>query len=250
MKKDNIECHLLMHTACMSGNQHLWFMSLHENFLESELIPRSTMVDRMWGVDSGEPLHYSLTNHAIWKGVSGKSTNTDHQATKDEIISWQEHITETYNEIENDHPNYRHIPKDKIYSWSKIACKTSILHNVKHALKEDIFDDLLVSVTPTKIYVIECKDPKHLDIVLERSNRLRGYGIDKERYLMMNQLQGQRESISLLNEICPVVEIDMGQLMFENNEQEYKKFYEAMDEKPIADWKNKLNEKTRLVYRY
>lgn len=250
MRNYDIECHLLMHTACMSGNQHLWFMSLHDNFLESDLIPRTTMVDKKWGVDAGEPLHYSLTDHSIWKGVSGKSTNTYHQASKDEIVTWREHISKTYDAIESGHPDYNHLTEHDKKNWTKIACKTSILHNVKNALKDDIFDDLLVSVTPTTIYVVECMDRKHLDIVLERSNRLRGYGIDKERYLLMNQLDGQRKSISILKEICPVVEIDMGQLMFENSEDEYKKFYTAMNESPIDNWKEKLNEKTRLVYRY
>ena len=53
---NKIECHLLMHTACMSGNMFLWFMSQHDGFLDSQCWGRDRMIDKFWGQKTNKPL--------------------------------------------------------------------------------------------------------------------------------------------------------------------------------------------------
>ena len=74
--KNNTECHLLMHTACMSGNFLLWFMSQHDGFMHSDIFPRNTLIDKFWGDKADEPLHFAIEDHNLWKGAIAKSANT------------------------------------------------------------------------------------------------------------------------------------------------------------------------------
>ena len=85
-----------MHTACMSGNMFLWFMSQHDGFLDGQCWGRAKMIDKFWGQETEKPLHFSVELHNLWKVVKGESRNTPHLHINDDTISWNDHVMNSY----------------------------------------------------------------------------------------------------------------------------------------------------------
>jgi len=228
--KNNTECHLLMHTACMNGNFMLWFMSQHDGFMHSDIFPRNTLIDKFWGDKSEEPLHFAIEDHNLWKGAIAKSANTSH--TNTEKHTWQQHV-DFYKE-------------DK--TFNKIAVKPNLVHNIKHAIKEDIIDQLMETVKPVCLYLPDVKDPVHFDKILQRANKLRPYGMDRNKHLLKNNLEGQRENVDALRTYCPVLEIDIGKLLFDYDEYEYEKLTTMLGSAKIVDWQELVRLHINTVY--
>tara|TARA_B110000908_G_scaffold55603_1_gene67746 strand:- start:2514 stop:3206 length:693 start_codon:yes stop_codon:yes gene_type:complete len=228
--KNNTECHLLMHTACMSGNFLLWFMSQHDGFMHSDIFPRNTLIDKFWGDKADEPLHFAIEDHNLWKGAIAKSANTSHANI--EKRTWQQHV-DFYKE-------------DK--TFNKIAVKPNLVHNIKHAIKEDIIDQLMETVKPVCLYLPDVKDPVHFDKILQRANKLRPYGMDRNKHLLKNNLEGQRENVDALRTYCPVLEIDIGKLLFDYDEYEYEKLTNMLGSAKIVDWQELVRLHINTVY--
>ena len=226
----NVECHLLMHTACMNGNFLLWFMSQHNGFLHSDIFPRNTLIDKFWGDKSDDPLHFAIEDHNLWKGAVAKSANTDH--ANEVKHSWEEHINIYMSE----------------QSAPKLAVKPNLVHNIKHAIKEDIIDQLMETVTPVCLYLPDVKEEEHFQKILKRANLLRPYGLDRNKHLLKNNLKGQRDNIEILKAYCPVLEIDIGKLLFDYDENEYEKLVIMLGSDKLNNWKELIKTHIDLIY--
>ena len=226
----NVECHLLMHTACMNGNFMLWFMSQHNGFLSSRIYPNNKLIDKFWGFESDAPLHFAIEDHNLWKGAIGKSANTAHA---NEIKhTWAEHI-DIYMSEE---------------PFSKLAVKPNLIHNIKHAIKEDIIDQLMETVTPVCLYLLDVEDQNHFDKILKRALKLRPYGTDRNKHLLKNNLEGQRENVDVLKTYCPVLEVDVGKIMFDFDDKEYEKLMIMLGSDKINNWKELIKPHIDMVY--
>ena len=226
----NVECHLLMHTACMNGNFLLWFMSQHDGFLHSDIFPRNTLIDKFWGDKSEDPLNFAVEDHNLWKGAIGKSANTEHANEKKH--SWQDHVDMYKSDQE----------------YTKIAVKPNLVHNIKHAVKGDIIEQLMSTVTPKCLYLPDVEDQVHFEKILKRANLLRPYGMDRNKHLLKNNLEGQRENMELLKTCCPVHVIDIGKLLFDYDEEEYEKLVIILGSDKINNWKELIKSNIELVY--
>jgi len=228
---NNVECHLLMHTACMNGNLVLWFMSQHSGFLQSDIFPRNTLIDKFWGNESSQPLHFAIEEHNLWKGAVGTAENTPHANTVKH--TWAEHVDIHSTDI----------------SFNKIAVKPNLIHNIKNAINEDIIDQLMETVTPTCLYMPDVKDPVHFDKILKRANLLRPYkDTDRNNSLLKGNLEVQREYIDVFKTYCPVLEIDIGKLLFDLDDAEYEKLTNMLGSSKIVNWKDLITPYINMVY--
>ena len=232
------ECHLLMHTACMSGNMFLWFMSQHDGFLDAECWGRNRMIDKFWGQKTDKPLHFSVELHNLWKVIKGKSRHTSHLHSNDETMSWKEHVIYSYITASKEKERLSNVT-----TFTKIACKPNLLHNVKECMKEGGFDQIFKRVTPECLYLLDCENPEHFQKIVERANRLRPYGELKNKLLLEDNLEGQRELTELLKTYCSVCTVDIGKLMFDYDDGEYNKVAKALNSKPLRNWKELIKDK-------
>jgi|11_taG_2_1085331.scaffolds.fasta_scaffold01872_11 hypothetical protein len=253
-KPEDIECHLLMHTACLSGNFFLYFISEHEDFLTSGIYGIDKRIDKFWGQKADETLHLAVERHNLWKGAVGASRNTSH--ANQEKMTWKEHVLFSAITAAN-HPNPRNSA-----DFKKIVCKPNLLHNVKEGWKENVINQILESVTPTCLYLPDVSSLDHFNIFLERAMRLRPYkdkdgnpetwkdtGVEVNHKFIVDQLEGQREKLDELKTMMPVHVIDAGKLLFDVDEDEYALLVKHMGTNPLDNWKEIIKEYTDLVYR-
>tara|TARA_B110000037_G_scaffold158973_1_gene179374 strand:- start:278 stop:925 length:648 start_codon:yes stop_codon:yes gene_type:complete len=214
----------------MSGNLLLWFMSQHNGFLRSKIFPRNTLIDKFWGDKVSNTLHFAIEEHNLWKGAIGKSANTTHtNITKN---TWAEHVNAHTSDSE----------------FNKIAVKPNLIHNIKHAIKEDIIDQLMETVIPTCLYMPDVSNPEHFERIVKRANKLRPYGIDRNTHLLKNNLEGQREYVDVFKTYCPVLELDIGKLLFDLDDEEYKKLTNMLGSVKIVNWKELIKPYIDAVY--
>lgn len=233
-----VECHLLMHTACMSGNMFLWFMSQHDGFLDAQCWGRDRMIDKFWGQKTDKPLHYSIEQHNLWKVIKGKSRHTSHLHSNDETRTWEEHVIHSYITASKEKRRLNNVT-----SFTKIACKPNLLHNVKEALKEGGFEQILKQVKPDCLYLLDARDPEHFRKIVKRANKLRPYGELKNKLLLEDNLKEQREQTEMLKNYCKVCTVDIGKLMFGYDDNEYSKVAEALGSKQLGNWKKLIMDK-------
>lgn len=242
MKSKDVECHLLMHTACMSGNFFLYFMGQHEGFLSGKKWNRNTRIDKFWGEKSPEPLHLSIERHNLWQGALGEAENSPHQNTS--VVAWDEHVRWSYLMASKLKDN------ETVRTFTKLSVKPNLLHNVKHAMKEHVVEQLIETVTPECLYLLCVSKPDHYDKFLARAEKLRPYddpGLN-DRYLFDNLL-GQREHIPDLEKLVPkVVEIDVGKILFDLDEDEYNNWCVHLKSPALEGWKDLVKEYTDTFF--
>tara|TARA_B110000908_G_scaffold17754_1_gene19948 strand:- start:1486 stop:2229 length:744 start_codon:yes stop_codon:yes gene_type:complete len=238
MKSKDVECHLVMHTACMCGNFFLYFMGQHEGFLSGKKWDRATRIDKFWGEKSPEPLHLSIERHNLWQGAIGAAENSPHQNTW--TVPWDEHVRWSYLMASKLRDN------ETVRTFTKLSVKPNLLHNVKHAMKENVIQQLIESVMPECVYLLGVSNPEHYDRFLARAEKLRPYddpGLN-DRFLFDNLL-GQREHIPDLLKLVPKVEtIDVGKILFDVDEQEYHTFCKHLKSPPLEHWREIIKEYT------
>jgi len=230
-----------MHTACMSGNMFLWFMSQHDGFLDAECWGRNRMIDKKKKKKTDKPLHFSVELHNLWKVIKGKSRHTSHLHSNDETMSWKEHVIYSYITASKEKERLSNVT-----TFTKIACKPNLLHNVKECMKEGGFDQIFKRVTPECLYLLDCENPEHFQKIVERANRLRPYGELKNKLLLEDNLEGQRELTEMLKTHCPVCTVDIGKLIFDYDDNEYNKVAKALNSKPLRNWKELIKDKMEV----
>ena len=235
---NKVECHLLMHTACMSGNMFLWFMSQHDGFLYSQSWGRNRMIDKFWGQKTEKPLHYSIEQHNLWKVIKGKSRNTSHLHSNELTRTWNEHVIYSYITASKEKERIKNVK-----TFTKIACKPNLLHNVKECIKEGGFEQIIEKVKPDCLYLLDCKKSEHFQKILERANKLRPYGLLKNKLLLEDNLEEQRNQTEMIKKHCPVLTVDIGKLMFDYDDNEYSKVAKALNSKQLINWKELIKEK-------
>lgn len=253
-KAEDIECHLLMHTACLSGNFFLYFISLHDEFLTADCYGIDKRIDKFWGQKADETLHLAVERHNLWKGAVGTSRNTTHD--NQDKMSWKEHVIFSAITAAN-HPHERNSA-----TFTKICCKPNLLHNVKEGWKEGAIQQLLETVQPKCLYLPDVSSAEHFDIFLERARRLRPYkdkngepetfqdtGVEMNKKFLIDQLEGQREKMDELKTMLDVHVIDAGKLLFDVDEDEYALLLKKIGGEPLANWKQVIKDYTKLVYK-
>ena len=128
-------------------------------------------------------------------------------------------------------------------NFTKIACKPNLLHNVKEAIKEGGFEQILEQVKPDCLYLLDCVVPEHFQKIVRRANKLRPYGELKNKLLLEDNLKEQREQTEMLKKYCKVCTVDIGKLMFDYDDNEYSKVAEALGSKQLRNWKELIKDK-------
>ena len=118
-----------------------------------------------------------------------------------------------------------------------------MLHNVKEALKEGGFEQILKQVKPDCLYLLDARDPEHFRKIVKRANKLRPYGELKNKLLLEDNLKEQREQTEMLKKYCKVCTVDIGKLMFGYDDNEYNKVAEALGSKQLGNWKKLIMDK-------
>ena len=98
-------------------------------------------------------------------------------------------------------------------------------------------------VKPDCLYLLDCKKSEHFQKILERANKLRPYGLLKNKLLLEDNLEEQRNQTEMIKKHCPVLTVDIGKLMFDYDDNEYSKVAEALNSKQLINWKELIKEK-------
>ena len=72
--------------------------------------------------------------------------------------------------------------------------------------------------------------------------------MDRNKHLLKNNLEGQRENVDALRTYCPVLEIDIGKLLFDYDEYEYEKLTNMLGSAKIVDWQELVRLHINTVY--
>jgi len=72
--------------------------------------------------------------------------------------------------------------------------------------------------------------------------------MDRNKHLLKNNLEGQRENMELLKTCCPLHVIDIGKLLFDYDEEEYEKLVIILGSDKINNWKELIKSNIELVY--
>ena len=91
----------------------------------------------------------------------------------DETRTWREHVIHSYNAVKKK----RRLKN--VTSFTKIACKPNLLHNVKE-FKEGGFEQILKQVKPDCLHELDAGESEHFRKIIKRANKLRPYGRIKE----------------------------------------------------------------------
>ena len=245
------DCYLLMHTACMNGNLMLYLINQHKNFLPTLIYDRNTMIDKRWGEETDEIIHFGISEACLWAGITSTSRNTHHTS---EAVSWEQHDYDikmrSAVEKKDRHSDYNNHTLDEL-KYNKLAVKLRVKHNLKALHTEDgesKIPELMQNVIPKCVIFLDCENEYYFDRIIERAHKLRGNGFAMEEHLLTNNLEFQRENLDLMGQYTDTHVVDIGKLLFDLDDEEYKKLAKAIGEPPIENWQELIKDKVSKVY--